>query len=265
MPVFGIAAPEEAELFKAAADFCRRNSLRFMELRAGMPEGVPVPEGLELLPRGSALPLPQGPAEEREAFLEGLDSRQPVLLPQGGPESLQELSFWVNYWLNRRSAAGELWEILDEDRRPTGLVQPRSRELQAGQYHLVVHVWLRNRAGEYLLTRRSPNKGYGGMWESPGGAARAGDDSISACLREIEEETGLRLDPACGRIVDSYRGDRYFCDVWLFRQDFSLDDVVLQEGETCECMYATKEQILDMCSRGSFVPFLRLDKVLSED
>ena len=84
MPVFGIAAPEEAELFKAAADFCRRNGLRFMELRAGMPEGVPVPEGLELLPRGSALPLPQGPAEEREAFLEGLDSRQPVLLPQGG-------------------------------------------------------------------------------------------------------------------------------------------------------------------------------------
>ena len=106
MPVFGIAAPEEAELFKAAADFCRRNGLRFMELRAGMPEGVPVPEGLELLPRGSALPLPQGPAEEREAFLEGLDSRQPVLLPQGGPGRLQELSFWVNYWLNRRSAAG---------------------------------------------------------------------------------------------------------------------------------------------------------------
>ena len=114
----------------------------------------------------------------------------------------------------------------------------------------MVHVWLRNSAGEYLLTRRSPNKGYGGLWESPGGAARAGDDSLSACLREIKEETGLSLEPDRGRIVKSYRGDRYFCDVWLFRQDFSLEDVVLQEGETCDCMRASAQEVLELHRRG---------------
>lgn len=261
MPVFGIVAPADRELFIHALDFCRRNGLRFMALPQGAVSPVAQPEsGPMLLSMSRVLVLPSA-VEEREAFLEALSPEQPVLLPGSSPEELQALSHWVNYWLNRRSSANELWEILDENRRPTGRFRPRGEELAEDEYHLVVHVWLKNSLGEYLLTKRSPNKGYGGLWESPGGAAKAGDDSLTACLREIREETGLELDPAKGRIVESYRGDRYFCDVWLFCQDFSLEDVVLQEGETCDRMYATREQILDMQRLGSFVPFLRTDKV----
>lgn len=70
--------------------------------------------------------------------------------------------------------------------------------MEDGEYHLSVHVWLLNHNGEFLLIKRSPNKGYPNMWESTGGSAIAGDDSLSAAIREVKEETGLTADSTCG-------------------------------------------------------------------
>ena len=263
MPVFGIKLPGEPEPAAQAAEFCRSHGLRFMEARPAASLSGSI-DGLELLPAGSGLRLSLGAPEEMDVFLDSLGPAQPVVLEAESREELEKLALYANHWLNRRSAAGELWDIYDKDRQPTGKLHLRGKELGPEEYHLVVHVWIKDSDGRFLLTKRSPNKGYGGMWESPGGAARAGDDSLSACLREIKEETGLSLEPDRGRIVKSYRGDRYFCDVWLFRQDFSLEDVVLQEGETCDCMRASAQEVLELHRRGLFVPFLDLDHLLDE-
>ena len=98
-----------------------------------------------------------------------------------------------------------------------------------GDYHLSVHVWIQNSRGEFLNTKRSPNKGYPNMWESTGGSALAGDDSLTAALREVKEETGLLLKPERGHILHQYAGEDCHTDVWLFETDFSLEDVTLQE------------------------------------
>ena len=42
-------------------------------------------------------------------------------------------------------------------------------------------------------------------------------------------------------------------DIWLFRQDFDLRDVVLQENETIDAKYATKDEINNMIHNGEFV------------
>lgn len=264
MPVFGIRMPDDPDLFYEAAEFCRRNGLRFMEAEplSSMSGDL---GGIELLPAGKSLSLRMADHRDMEHFLESLSPAQPVLLEAKSREELEALAFWVNYWLNRQSSAQELWDVYDKDRRLTGRLHPRGKELAPGDYHLVVHVWIRDRLGRYLLTKRSPSKGYGGLWESPGGAARAGDDSLTACLREIREETGLLLEPGRGRIVKSYRGDHFLCDIWLFKQDFRLEDVVLQEGETCDRMYAFGEEILEMQKRGLFVPFEDVPAVLDAE
>jgi 8-oxo-dGTP pyrophosphatase MutT (NUDIX family) len=46
-----------------------------------------------------------------------------------------------------------------------------------------------NRDGEILLERRRDN----GLWGLPGGALNPGETLAQAALREIEEETGLRV------------------------------------------------------------------------
>lgn len=162
-------------------------------------------------------------------------------------------------------AAVELWDVYDENRNRTGRLHPRGTPLPKGDYHLVVQVWMRNSRGEYLLTRRTPNKTYPGMWETTGGCAQAGDDSLSAALREAKEETGLTLDPEKGKLFLSYRGRDSFADIWLFQQDFDLKDVVFQAGETCGAMYASSKQIYEMLRTGKLVPCSYLGRLLGEE
>ena len=173
-----------------------------------------------------------------------------------------QLFDWVQGWLNMQSGAGELWDIYDENRNLTGRTHRRGDFLAPGDYHLVVHVWVQNSRGEFLITKRSPNKGFPNMWEPTGGSALAGDDSMTAAIREMREETGLELDSQKGRCVITYRGDEHFSDVWLFRQDFDLADVKLLEGETCDAIYATASAIRKMLADGTFVPLSHVDRLL---
>ena len=168
----------------------------------------------------------------------------------------------VQGWLNLQSNANELWDVYDRNRCLTGRLHRRGDPLEDGEYHLVVHIWIRNPKGEFLLTKRAPNKGYPLMWESTGGSAVAGDSSIVAALREVKEETGLTLDPGHGAIVHQYSGTDYHSDVWLFEQDFDLNDVTLQEGETCDKMCADVETIRRLNHDGMFVPYSYLDVLL---
>lgn len=266
MPFFGMFAPEASAQLGPAAAFCRHNGLRFLALPTSRLSALPDElEGIALLDAGQCVFLEESSHEVMEAALEALAPEQPVILLPERPETLPAFALWVNCWLNRQSGGQELWDVYDENRRPTGRLHPRGKELAEGDYHLVIHVWIRDSHGRYLLTRRSPNKGYGGMWESPGGAAQAGDDSLSACLREIKEETGLTLDPARGKIVKTYQEDHFICDIWLFKQDFALEDVVLQPGETCDKRYASREEILAMHAEGRFVPFQFIEEVLAAE
>ena len=166
----------------------------------------------------------------------------------------------VQGWLNTQSNAGELWDVYDENRNLTGKTHIRGEDLLPGEYHLVVHVWIRNNSGQFLMTRRSPNKGYPLLWETTCGSALAGDDSLTAALREVKEETGLTLLPKKGKILRQYSGTNDHVDVWLFRQDFDLADVTLQEGETCGKRLSTPEEVLAGYRDGTVVPYQYLEE-----
>lgn len=196
------------------------------------------------------------PAESEIAEIHLADNMPPELTY---PDIQPHLYKKVQGWLNLQSNADELWDVYDENRNVTGRLHRRGDPLAPGDYHLVVDAWMLNSRGEFLLTKRSPNKGFPNMWETTGGSALAGDDSLAAVLREVREETGLTLDGRKGQLVSSTRYSDYFRDVWLFRQDFDLDDVVLQPGETSDKMYADKKTILKMWKAGEFVPYAYLE------
>ena len=177
------------------------------------------------------------------------------------PQLHSKLFLCVQEWLNMQSSCDELWDIYDENRNFTGRTHRRGEYLEPGDYHLVVYVWMRNSKGQFLLTKRSPNKGFPNMWETTGGSAIAGDDSLKAALREVREETGLILNPKNGAMIHSYSGNGFFADVWLFQQDFDLKDVVLLEGETCDVGYFSKDDIIEMQNTRNMVPYRHLSKL----
>ena len=105
------------------------------------------------------------------------------------------------------------------------------------------------------MTRRSPNKGYPLLWETTGGSALAGDDSLTAALREVKEETGLILHPQNGKIIHQNSGADDHVDVWLFEAEFDLEEITLQEGETCGKRLSSVRDILAGLENGSIVPY----------
>ncbi|MFN7055180.1 NUDIX domain-containing protein [Hyphomonas sp.] len=62
-----------------------------------------------------------------------------------------------------------------------------------------------------------PGIPFPGMWDLPGGGREGAESPIECALRELEEEFGLLLDPACIRQVRRYHNpartglDTYFC------------------------------------------------------
>lgn len=153
----------------------------------------------------------------------------------------------------------ELWDIYDRERNLTGRTVERGQPMAPDEYHLVVHVWIRNRRGEWLLSQRTPNKTFPLKWEPTGGSVTSGEDSLTGALREVREELGLALDPADAVFFTSFRRDQPrwkcsgFVDVWVFPWDGEIDEVRYQEGETCGAMWADNRKIWQLIYDGEFV------------
>ena len=148
----------------------------------------------------------------------------------------------------------EFWDIYDENRIKTGRLHKRGEPLAPGDYYLAVMVWIRNSAGQYLVSKRVPGKVYPNRWECTTGAAIAGDSSLETAMKEVQEELGLELKPANGRLLYKHKLKNMHRDIWLFNQDVDIEDVVLQEGETCGAKWASEPEIRAMINSGEFIP-----------
>jgi len=141
----------------------------------------------------------------------------------------------------------EYYDLLDKNRKPTGKKHKRGEPLPQGSYHLVVCSWIVNNKGEFLIAQRSHNKSHApSIWETPGGSVLAGEDSLTATIREAYEEIGIKLLAENGTIFATYCEEDCFFDHWLFRQEFNLSDLVLQENETINVRKATQTEILEL-------------------
>ncbi|UQZ35671.1 NUDIX hydrolase [Paenibacillus sp. PK3_47] len=162
----------------------------------------------------------------------------------------------------------ELWDVLDGYGNKTGRTVERGKPMKQDEYHLVVHVWIQNSDGEFLITKRTPNKTFPNMWETTGGSAITGDNSIQAALREVKEETGIDLTPANGYCLFRFKRQHYkfpdFVDVWLFKEDIDINKVVYQPDEVCGAKWATPTQIRTMISSGEFVDFTYIEEIFNQ-
>lgn len=151
----------------------------------------------------------------------------------------------------------ELWDILDENGNKTGRTVERGKSMKQDEYHLVVNVWIKNSNGEFLITKRSPNKKIlPNMWETTCGAAVISEDSLKAALREVKEEISIDLLPTNGkhifRLKKQYNNFPHFVDVWLFKEDINITEIIYQPEEVCGAKWATPSHILSLIETGEF-------------
>ena len=133
--------------------------------------------------------------------------------------------------------------------------------MKPGDHHTSVIVWLMNKDGEFLISRRAQGKRAAGMWEVTGGCTVSGETQLDAALREAKEELGLSLNPEAGEIFTNFTSPHSgkdgwaYITVWIFRQDFSLGDIVFQPEETDAARWASADEIREMISAGTFIEY----------
>lgn len=155
----------------------------------------------------------------------------------------------------------EIWDLYNEHRELTGRDHIRGEEVPQGFYHLVVHIWIRNSKGEYLISQRSADRpAYPLMWECVGGSVTKGEDSLTGALRETKEEVGLTLSPEFGKLVYSVvgrvvNGVKFtdIVDVWLFEYDGPVSLEQATTKEVAQTVWMTREQIRELFDTGKMV------------
>ncbi len=142
----------------------------------------------------------------------------------------------------------ELLDVLDEDGIFTGEVLSRDEIHKRGLWHRAIVVAIVNEKNEILLQQRSEKKEKNaGMWDiSVAGHISAGQDSLSAAAREINEEVsvllGYRTEIKDFRYMYCFRKEQKFRDDFIERQFYDFF-ILRTSGVDDKTLYFQKEEV----------------------
>ncbi len=158
----------------------------------------------------------------------------------------------------------EIWDLYNGKREKLGREHVRGERIPDGMFHLVVHVWVRDSNGEYLLSRRAPTRPtYPLLLECVGGSVLKGESSLEGAMREVYEEIGIRPKPSLFRHVhtklrDTINGVRFgdIMDVYILEYDGDADLAAAPTDEVSETVRVTREELNALWQAGKLVPTL---------
>lgn len=154
----------------------------------------------------------------------------------------------------------EKWDLYTKYREKTGeeyIGQPECM-IPEERYHLVVHVWIRNSKGQYLILQRTAGRLTNPLfWECVWGAVLFGESSLEGAIRETAKEIRIQLDPAKGNLLFSkirndYDGKKFrdIMDVWIFDYDGDIELNGASTDEVSETKWMTKDEIRKLYESG---------------
>jgi len=146
--------------------------------------------------------------------------------------------------------ADELLDIYDETGQPLGVKKPRLAVHQDGDWHKVVHVYIINKNGDYLVHLRSPLKDLSpNCWDTRfGGHVIAGDDFNKTVIKELKEE--LRLDISFNNLIEgqisSYnsKNNNEIAKNYFYIFDGNIEDLSFDDNEVVEVKWLKPETII---------------------
>lgn len=168
----------------------------------------------------------------------------------------------------------ELIDVLDENGKVTGRVEPKHIIYRDGYWHRTVHIWVINDNNELLVQKRNPNKKtYPNMWAiSAAGHVLTGENSIESGIRELEEELDIEVNPEeleflfTIKRTQPYKDSflKTFDDVYLIHKNIDVDKTKVQVEELTDIKYIYYEYLENIFKSGDkeYVPYSEEHKKL---
>ncbi len=157
----------------------------------------------------------------------------------------------------------EKLDVYDRKKKRTGKAIERKEGeiLNKGEYIISVQCWIINNQGKILLTKRNLNKTHGGMWEPTNGLVISGEASKEAIKRELKEEIGLDIEEnkitLIKEIVEENENMNFFRDIYLIKEDISLNKLSFNDGEVIDAKYVTVDEFSRMIENNEAFEWLR--------
>lgn len=153
----------------------------------------------------------------------------------------------------------EIVDLYDRNRVKLDKTHKRGKKMPKDTYRVVVHLCLFNSKGQMLIQQRQKDKkGWSNLWDlTVGGSPITGETSWEGIQREAREELGLDIDFSEIRPMITHSFPFGFDDYYVVKMDVDLKELVLQEEEVQDAKWASRDQVLEMIDKGSFIPYTK--------
>lgn len=143
-------------------------------------------------------------------------------------------------------------DLYDKNRNLTGETICKGEPIPKGKYIIVVLIMIQNSKGEFLVQKRSKEKG--GKFGFTGGHAKSGESGLQGAISEVKEEIGLDLKPEELKLIFTEREDEVdvFYDLFYVKKDFDISSLTLQKEEVESANWFTVEEIEKMINNNEF-------------
>jgi isopentenyldiphosphate isomerase len=126
----------------------------------------------------------------------------------------------------------ELFDVVNEDGSPTGIVKRRADVHRDGDWHRAIHVWvygIEDAEPFLILNQRGRLKDtWPGILDVTVGGHLSAGETVEQAYREIEEEIGVEADPSRLQFLETRPAygeiERELQDVFLYRDDRPLGE-----------------------------------------
>ena len=148
----------------------------------------------------------------------------------------------------------EIIDLYNKNKEKLGKTFVRKQDkLLEDEYYLLEQAWILNSENKILLTRRSLNKSYGGMWEATAGHVKAGETDLEGIQREVHEELGLNIEKTEFKFIKSLIRKQAILDVWVVRKDINLKDLKLKNDEVMGAKFVSISEFKEMLNNNEIV------------
>ena len=146
----------------------------------------------------------------------------------------------------------ELWDAYDREGNKLGFDLVRDEIVPENVYHIVAEIFVFSTDGKVLITQRHPDKSWPLKWENTGGSILKGETAEQGAVRELYEETGIKITEAdlCPVYAEVVHPAIYKCyGVFV---DSSVE-IRLQEGETVDYKWLPRAEFMEFIKNEDFV------------
>jgi isopentenyldiphosphate isomerase len=157
----------------------------------------------------------------------------------------------------------EIFDLYDSDFNMLEKKMVRGTSNKSGEFHLVVHIWIRNSDGNYLIQQRNKlDDKIPFQWATTGGAAVTGDDSIKTAIKETYEELGIKVPKEKFELLKRYYCEdgkaNFITDLYIIKEDILLKDIKIDKVEVRDTAYKTMPEIKEMIKNNTFWNYERI-------